>query len=345
MATQPERSSLWNSSTENFLNTVSNALGPAKESTYYLIFGTILLIASAITIAANGIVIVVTLKDPLKNLRVSPSNYLVLCLACTDFPVGAVQELLHGTWLVNYYIHNVELFPTSVVFTIRTLLLTTSMSTLLALGFDGMIAVRSPLRYKNIVTLKKVRIAMVCVWVYSLLHGVLYGSLFDSNFFLTNTVFLGSILITFLIMLVIYAVLTWSVRKQSAYLKGISDSQSALKNAIERQKKVTSTIFVILSAFKIGFFPYVVCFLLLSLCNACNLQVLAVALPYASWLMYINSLVNPFIYAYNLPKYKQAFKFLMTERTTPARQSFRKTTEKTRQKGGLESQSVEDSKL
>lgn len=313
MATDSSLASLWNSSTENLMNTIGITLGEATQSTNSLIYGSILLITAAITVVANGIVIVLTLKDPLKNLRTSPAGYFVLCLACTDFTVGAVQELLQAIWLMCFAIHDTPPFQVSAVFTVRTLMLTASISILLALGLERMIAVRFPLRYKNIVTIKKVRAAIICISLYSLLLAVLYGSLFETSFFLTNTIFLGIILSSFVVIVVIYITLLVSLSKQSISLKKVTDSQNVLSHAVQRQKKVTNTTIVIITTFGVCFLPWVLCFFLFSLCGSCSLRALAIAIPYVSSLMYLNSLVNPFIYAYCLPKYKQAFKHFRTK--------------------------------
>ena len=304
----------WNTSTQNVIVILQNAFGESNLPMYSLIYCIILLVMSAVTAVANGFVIALILKDPLKNLRNWPSNYLVLCLAFIDFTVGAVQELLDGIWHVYFFIYGVYPFPASIIFTFRAMMLTASMTALLALGSDRMIAVRSPLLYKSKVTLKKVKIVILGVWLHGLLHGIIYGNLFYRYFFTINMIFLGHVLFSFVVLFVNYTVLICSFRNQSSQVREMSKSQRSSKGALRRQKNVTSAILVILTAFKICFLPWVLSFLLLSTCRVCSLRTLVKAFSFGTSLMYFNSLINPFLYAYRLPKYKQAFKYLFKGR-------------------------------
>ena len=83
------------------------------------------------------------------------------------------------------------------------MMLTASMTALLALGSDRMIAVRSPLLYKSKVTLKKVNMVILGVWLHGLLHGIIYGNLFYRYFFTINMIFPGHVLFSFVYIYII----------------------------------------------------------------------------------------------------------------------------------------------
>lgn len=305
-------SSLQNlTSRENLVNALGNPFGEHKRSSYSFIYGVVLLMLSLITALFNGIVIAVILKDPLKNLRKFPSSYLVLCLASVDFVVGSVQELLNGVWLTHFALHGYYPFNVSVVFSLRAMLLTASMTALLALGCDRMISVRSPLLYKSKVTTNRVKIAVVSVWAHGLLHGVIYGNLFKDHFITINMIFLAHVLFSFVVLAINYTILVVSYLKHSSSVRKLSKSEPTARSLVQRDRTVTGTVFVVLAAFKISFLPWVFSFLLLSACNTCNTTLLNSAFSLTSSLMYLNSLINPFLYAYCLPKYRVAIKHFL----------------------------------
>ena len=86
--------------------------------------------------------------------------------------------------------------------------------------------------------------------------------------------------------------------------KSISDN----KHVLERQRKMTLTVIIILGLFFMTYMPQYITVHLLHFCKSCqesiNFHKVDVA---ASRLLCLSSAMNPFVYAWRVPKYRSAF--------------------------------------
>ena len=166
MSTQVEQPAFWNGTTDfDPLLAFEAHLG----DNFYeiaLVSGILKLTISVVCTVVNAAVIAIMFIDQLKILRKTPSNHLVWSLACTDFLVGIVQGPMSGILLINLATVRSILFSMQVTTTLAGLFVLISLLTLLALGVDRLIAVRTPLQYKTKVTMRRVRIALLCLWGY-----------------------------------------------------------------------------------------------------------------------------------------------------------------------------------
>ena len=83
---------------------------------------------------------------------------------------------------------------------------------------------------------------------------------------------------------------------------------SVASKALEREKKMIKAIVIILGLFYITLIPQYISLHLLHFCESCKksltFHMIDVAL---SRFLYISSAINPFVYAWRVPKYRQAF--------------------------------------
>ena len=70
-------------------------------------------VLEALIVVANAFVIAVILLYPLKNIRRSPSNHLVLSLAMADLLVGTTICLFTGWWYSHYAAYKEDLFDSA----------------------------------------------------------------------------------------------------------------------------------------------------------------------------------------------------------------------------------------
>ena len=85
-------------------------------------------------------------------------------------------------------------------------------------------------------------------------------------------------------------------------------NNSVASKALEREKKMIKVIVIILGLFYITLMPQYISLHLLHFCESCKksltFHMVDVAL---SRFLYISSAINPFVYAWRVPKYNQAF--------------------------------------
>lgn len=290
-----------------------------------------MLIISPVAIVANGFIILATLKDPLKTIKGSPSSILILSLAISDFMVGIIFSPITGFWFVYFAATQQSPFSVSIL-AVNSVLVAVSVFVLLSLSVDRYIAVTTPFQYSSRVTKKKTRIVSVCIWGYSVFLGVLIAFL-RNRFQLYGLIISAHITLTFLVLVILNTMLVFSVRKQGNLLKQLSPTNaSPLRNVYEREKKVTRAVFIIITVFQVSFWPYIIMSVLLYECHACSdyVRLLAWLYHFAAVVVNLNSLVNPFLYGWSVPKYREALRHFVKSRMTSNSNPLQSSTEMSR---------------
>ena len=144
-----------------------------QEPIFVFIF--VLNIFFAITATLGNTLILIALQ---KVSSIHPPTKLFLrCLTVTDFCVGVIVHPLFAAFLTkfpcgNWHILSLTLSVLSFIFC------GVSFHTSAAISVDRLLALLLGLRYRLVVTLRRVRIAVVCLWFSGILEGLL--SLFYS---------------------------------------------------------------------------------------------------------------------------------------------------------------------
>ena len=279
------------------------------------ITGVIMFVLEAFTVVGNAFVVAVIALDPLKNIRRNPSNHLVLSLAVADFMVGATISFFSGWWYIHYAAYNEDLFDgaTESGAIAKFELVAISTANLLALGIDRLIAITVPLRYSYTVTKPRVRIVIASTWFYFVGLAIILTFFPLKGIIKQDFIFNCHGVVTFAGLVITCSIVIRALHKQSNAMKHLSGSCNTLRITVQREKKVTNGSIIITVVFIACFVPFFICQLMEYFCTICSIkypEVLMVFRIVALLLVVINSMVNPYIYAYRLPKYFQAFKYL-----------------------------------
>ena len=107
----------------------------------------------------------------------SPSKILISCLACTDLGVGLISNpLLNGYYLSPENSKSCHYFW-ALSYTATTILCGASLSTTTAISVDRLLALLLGLRYRQVVTVRRVMALVVTMWLSSILiAAVVYYS-------------------------------------------------------------------------------------------------------------------------------------------------------------------------
>ena len=93
---------------------------------------------------------------------------LLLSLACSDVAVGLFIQPLYTFFLINWLrLDNLGCNTAQVRTILSRLFLTASFLSVVAVSVDRFLAVRLHLRYQELVTHRRVVVAMISIWVYS----------------------------------------------------------------------------------------------------------------------------------------------------------------------------------
>ena len=300
----------WNMSSNEALNKVWLRVDNAK--TISATVSVVALLISPIIVLGNSLVILSVWKDPFKTLRSSPSNFILLSMAVADLLVGLVACPLTVHWGWATFRHeNPPFSPLLVSF----FLINVSVGHMFLLTVDRFFALVNPLQYRVKVTNKRVGIATVACWTYFLLLGCAFGLLQD-YYIITGTIFSLQIFCFLLSILVSNVVILCRFHKYSK-TRELNDQSTANRQMIlQRERKLWKNIIIIICAFLFCFMPWFITLIIIYVCVSCHRMLSLLMLFYivATSLMLANSGLNPFLYAWRLPKYRETFKHFLKRR-------------------------------
>ena len=286
-----------------------------NTDTYFLSQIILSVIIGAPTVLSNVVLLISIYRNPDRNqLNQSPATLLVVNLSVCDLLLGITVacgslyyniSLFNGTKRENVN-HNAIGILTSVVVTVIATAVSTV--TIAAMSLDRFIAVSSPLRYRARVTKANVKVFLVVCWVYALLFSCLGLGVSRTVF----TLLYCHLHVSF--PLIILPVVYWktyrALRSHNNRVGSLADGRQTMDFVHRnRERKMISAFLLVLVLFYVTFLPHFI---------ALNMMVFEPSfLKLESFTFFhiasnkfvlLNSSLNPFIYAWRIPKYKRAFK-------------------------------------
>ena len=241
-----------------------------------------------------------------------PSKLLYRCLASTDLCVGLITEPLQVAFLMclfyEYWILCRYVFATA--FIVGYSLGSVSLLTLTAISVDRLLALLLGLRYRLVVTLKRIYGMVTIFWIVSIVVPVSY--LIDHRI----TFWYGNIFnpVCLAISIASYAKIFCALRHNQVQVQGYVHhhrhqqqqlNETVPLNIARYRKAVFSALWVQL-ALVVCYLPYGIVTTLFSYTG--------LSLPYmVAWsatvtLVYLNSSLNPLLYCWKISKVRQAVK-------------------------------------
>ena len=287
---------------------------PPRSLSYFTAFFSVLLIL--ITVPENILVCLAIIKDPFRNLK-TPFNYFLLSLAATDLAVGAILDPIAVAYHIDEALQ-LNVVDIKILHIFYFILNTASLLTLAALTMDRYFAVASPIKYKTMVTSKRVILASVSIWTGALGFSFFY---FKLGFIVYSFVFANTaVFTTFLVLIFVYIGILKRLRERSEYWRdqiamnyAEPEQQENLNNIKNTKKdgKAAKVLMIILLASLSSFTPACVIIYLLNFCSKCSCLVVHWLRDLQFLIVLCNSVVNPYLYAWRLPQFRRAFyKFL-----------------------------------
>jgi hypothetical protein len=136
-------------------------------STFCTVIGVLL---SPLVVASNGLVLLSILRSP--TLR-TPSNILICLLALADFLVGTIFLPLQVSWMLNYNLNNSCVFYGLMVSS-GWFSCSASFLCMVAVSGERYLALFLHLRYKSIVTVRKLVIIGIIAWLICALISAIF---------------------------------------------------------------------------------------------------------------------------------------------------------------------------
>ncbi|XP_043106832.1 trace amine-associated receptor 13c-like [Puntigrus tetrazona] len=275
---------------------------------------------SAWTVFLNLLVIISI--SHFKKLH-TPTNLIILSLAVADLFVGLIAmpvdaiKLIETCWYFGHTFCRLFLI-------IMGLLLSTSLSNLVLIAVDRYVAVCHPLLYPKKITTTKMLISICVCWFCSSTYNIVslsYGSVDMSHrsdacygecplvldFALGVTDLFISFLIPCTLIITLYVRIFYIVHKQVKVINSLMKSgKCEMEGSVKRksESKAALTLGIIVTVYLLCWIPYyVLCLTESSVSSASN---------FLTWCLYINSCLNPNIYALFYPWFRTSVKHILT---------------------------------
>ena len=248
-----------------------------------------------------------------------PTKLLFRCLAVTDLCVGLISQPLYAVGVANVGITNSD----DIIFEYAGLLRSfstialcgVSLMTSTAISVDRLLALLLGLRYRHVVTLRRVRAVIICFWLLYAAFGVFFFISYISHYVYTVLV-VCSLLISAFSYIKIYL----RLRHQLLHVQGHVDQQQPAPSGVvatalnvARYKKTVSTIAWVQLGLFACYFPVSV-FQVMRLTIGLNFSMIFSTISYLSLsLAYLNSSLNPILYCWKIREVKQEVKDTITQ--------------------------------
>ena len=275
-------------------------IGPRPRHLFILVLNILLCITASV---GNALILVALHKETSLH---PPTKLLFRCLAVSDLCVGLITQPLYAVavmprdtkinWdVLNYFITGNYISS--------YMLCGVSSLTSTAISVDRLLALLLGLRYKQVVTLRRVRAVLICFWLIGIACGLMY-LWSESTTWIVVFVFLVLCLVTSIFS---YSKIFLKLREhQTRVQTRVHPEQSSGEGItlnIERYKKTVSSISWVQLTLIICYVPYAIVSLLWINGIGTNYPWLSTAT-----LIYLSSSLNPILYCWKMKEVRQAVK-------------------------------------
>ncbi|KAM9496348.1 trace amine-associated receptor 13c-like [Clarias gariepinus] len=277
-----------------------------------------------LTVCGNMLIIISVFL--FKQLH-TPSNMLVLSLAVSDFLVGIFVLPLMLIWTIeSCWIFARDLCT---IYWLANSLLTISIYTIAQIAVDRYLALSNPFLYMNIVSVRITCVAVVLNWsaVVAYISAVLYlNRNFTSSVLCPGECVLRMTMVWTIIDLVFSFIFPLSViiilytrvfviaKKHATAIRELNNhtrpkTQKINSHSMKSERKAAKVLGILVSVFLACLLPYCIYSLFGNL-----IEFQSVSFQFFLIMVYLNSTINPFIYALFYPWFRRCIKLILTLR-------------------------------
>ena len=269
----------------------------------------IMSIVASVTVVGN-LLLLLTIRRNFRRLFRTPSTFLIANLGASDFLVG----LLVGYLVVarDTYRYNQREVPDAVRVLIEVfegLTMFTSGCTIIALSVDRYIAVSDPMGYRSRMTRKRVKIFVLVVWITAALLCILPLTGLDKKVYVIIYLHTHATIPIFVLTAVCIKMFR-ALKRHRREMDTLQTSTVNRRREMERQRKMAHTVYIILTLFYLTLLPAYITIHLLCLYKGSDLKLRSIfrqADFISTRFLFLNSAIDPFVYAWRIPKYRQGF--------------------------------------
>ncbi|XP_076877022.1 trace amine-associated receptor 13c-like [Brachyhypopomus gauderio] len=259
----------------------------------------------------------------------TPTNLLILSLAVADLLVGLIlmpvniMGLIDNCWYLGKMV-------CAVVLVINCFSLAASLCSMMLIAIDRYIAVNDPLSYSVKITVCKTSGFIIFGWSFCLLYVFIF--LYFNDHLIASPIMIRchgecvmyvkypwmtvDLIVTFVIpcsiILILYSFIFHVARYQSKAVRSVlkTSNQQGPNISNSSETKAARTLGIVVCVYLLCWIPYYI-----SSLSGESISSLSLVWTVFGWLAYMNSSMNPIIYAIFYPWFRASAKYILTCRT------------------------------
>lgn len=265
---------------------------------------------SIIAIFGNMLILVALYKE--SSLH-PPSKLLYRCLAISDLLVGLISE---PSLAAYHALLAKENHPTNLCFYVATISAVTfttlsavSLLTMTTISVDRLLALLLGLRYRHVVTLRRIRAIVTSLWIFSLGFAVM--AIWEFTFAKIYNYTL--ILVCIFSSLFCYSKILLTLRHHQTRIQQRQEEPNGERNLfnIARYRKTVTTAILVEVTLIAFYLPYSIVIAIITILGSSPL--LDVTWESTATLVFLNSSVNPILYCWRITEVKQEVKDIIRQ--------------------------------
>lgn len=277
---------------------------PQHALSHKVISSIAILVLIILTLLGNGLVIAAFYI--FKRIRNSVTNWFILSLAVSDIMVAIITEpiWLAGEITTWMYPREIDVVMFALLWTMIDIVCAiSSISNLMFISIDRYFAIKHPLVHHTRMTTTTCKYIILATWIHAVLTSCLF--LIEQNWKYL-VIFLSGFVFPLLIILFCYGGILSVVARRSRRAKRHG-------RRLSNEFKTARSLSVVTGAFVICWLPFFLTSLTYHYCEVCKEDIDRIPAIRAAvvWLHYLNSCLNPIIYAFLNPTFKLAFRNLI----------------------------------
>ena len=281
------------------------------ENFYKVAFGSAIFIytVSLITILANSLLLLIFCVDPLRIFR-NPTTYFLIGLAIVDLLTALVQEPIYATCFILLYIKYPSLQKCGPFMEFASYFsafsITVSLLIVFAFTVTQYIVVSSPLKYGRSVTKKKVFISVVSIYLYTAVFCCLPLMGVPNKVKDAIELFLHNYAVV-LVTVVFYILLHYTMKKKMATGNTLQNESTPREESkhTQVQRNFVRLNVILLIVLVVCFVPTMV-MMTIRLFIEDYIPPILITNLMTDNLHYLKFLLDPFVYAWRMPKYRES---------------------------------------
>lgn len=271
-----------------------------------IFLSTLNILISITTFLGNSLIILALQKVSSVH---SSSKLLLRCLAYTDLCVGLILQPLYITYLLSTENSKYCYYFEPITYVVAAVFCGVSLSTLTAISVDRLLALLLGLRYRHVVTLRRVQVLVVLLWLYNGATAMTYLY----NDILPIAIVCTGLLLCLLTSTFCYTNIYIVLHHHQTHVQEHHDDDQEDPNKvkthinIERYKKMVSSAIWLQMTLVVCYLPFGIATMVVYLSETYPPS-LALVWELTLSLLTFNSSLNPILYCWKVRGVRQAVK-------------------------------------